>query len=130
MCACSCVLSPKLDITVTRACAEGYTADMEQAEKKYGSFSCGHKVHSIALFVTRAASVTSVSLSSDTEHEELCCHVTLLCLLSSPSGPLCVTETGDMRQLSWRGQDTSEQFRPRTEHITFTSSWIVAGGAE
>lgn len=82
------MLSPKLDITVTRACAEGYTADMEQAEVKYGSFSCGHKVHSIALFVTRAASVTSVSLSSDTEHEELSRDALVFAQLSIRA-PLC-----------------------------------------
>ena len=98
----------------------------------------GHKVHSMALFVTRA-SVTSVSRGSrksrDRGHGELGCHVTpSVCsaLLSLP-GPLGVTETGDMRQLSGRrGQDTRPQFRPRNgTHLLHWSNWTaVASGAD
>ena len=61
-------------------------------QQLYKRYSYGHKVHSIALFVTRA-SVTSVSRGSrksrDRGHGELGCHVTVYAGLSSLRAPRC-----------------------------------------
>ena len=61
-------------------------------QQLYKRYSYGHKVHSIALFVTRA-SVTSVSrcsrVSRDRGHGELGCHVTVYAGLSSLRAPRC-----------------------------------------